>query len=915
MQKRIVTIFIGLLFGLPGVSHSQIGVMPVPQIDTADIEVSVEILPAAGQQPTEYIYRYTVTNPITSADGLYKFSIDISSNSTTLGGLLPTLRTVPVRGGLATQPIAEEEQAFFPFLNGYEGRGIVPIGLECPPGWNGGLRRNATAVCYASADTPRIAPGESLSGFAVHSRLPPMLREVDTTAFWTVVVNDLEDDIEDIDREAAYQVLVGLRRPQMTIGPTFNFPREREHYIVFARDLFEMIDLGWIPNAQLAEEVSTIVQDAGDLFRTGQGSAAKLRLDDLVTAVDNAAAGDILPTAADSLTVSVSSIQEFGSNTFPSGGLDTQISFSPRTASLFLGSTFELEAFAFRLDNSNFRTGVIEVPDTTTTVFFGCDDSAPVDPGVDPCPNVPQGPSPQGLNPVPVDSNGIAIFSYVGTRPGQDNIRICIDSFCEGVLGRLKVNWTSDVDLVIQAFSPPLILAESGDLITFSDRTANLGGGSSAPSVTAYYLSDDEQVDPATAIFVGDRDVPALQPGEVSEIVGEQFELPAGIAMQPQFLIACADDEFEIEESNELNNCSNVPIEGYEFFAKPVADFDDLFAVTVNDVAVIEGDTGTADAILEFQLNQPNPDADISFDYSIVDGSAMVADNDYIGSDGNITFPAGTGGPDSRQISITVIGDTAIENDETVAVEITPLSGDATYRTLIATVTIVNDDSSSNSAPVANDQSVETNKNVPIPVVLTATDADDDVLTYQIVNPPSEGSLTGTAPDLTYTPDSDFVGQDAFTFKANDGAADSNTASVNIVVVDTDCTIRLDELVARDGSGQLEYTGSDQGKQGTGLRLTSMGRLLDQAAHPVFSVWRIRNTATFPQTVLLDAYNDPYEVFLDVPARTELFFASPISTGPATHRLFLGSTQVDVKAAGNQTFVNETEVQDPLCTP
>ena len=55
-------------------------------------------------------------------------------------------------------------------------------------------------------------------------------------------------------------------------------------------------------------------------------------------------------------------------------------------------------------------------------------------------------------------------------------------------------------------------------------------------------------------------------------------------------------------------------------------------------------------------------------------------------------------------------------------------------------------------------------------------------LTFSIVSVPSGGILTGTGPNITYTPDKDFFGDDSFTFKVDDGYADSNVATVNITV-------------------------------------------------------------------------------------------------------------------------------------
>jgi len=55
-------------------------------------------------------------------------------------------------------------------------------------------------------------------------------------------------------------------------------------------------------------------------------------------------------------------------------------------------------------------------------------------------------------------------------------------------------------------------------------------------------------------------------------------------------------------------------------------------------------------------------------------------------------------------------------------------------------------------------------------------------LTFSIVSDPSNGTLSGTLPDVTYTPDNNFFGDDSFTFKVNDGYVDSNVATVDIEV-------------------------------------------------------------------------------------------------------------------------------------
>ncbi|MDA2924968.1 Ig-like domain-containing protein, partial [Acidobacteria bacterium AH-259-L09] len=87
-----------------------------------------------------------------------------------------------------------------------------------------------------------------------------------------------------------------------------------------------------------------------------------------------------------------------------------------------------------------------------------------------------------------------------------------------------------------------------------------------------------------------------------------------------------------------------------------------------------------------------------------------------------------------------------------------------------------------NQPPVANSQSVMTLEDTPVNIVLTGSDADGNPLTFAVVSNPTNGTLTGTAPNLTYTPDPDFFGPDSFTFTVNDGTVDSAPASVSITV-------------------------------------------------------------------------------------------------------------------------------------
>ncbi|MCI0673754.1 MAG: Ig-like domain-containing protein, partial [Myxococcaceae bacterium] len=84
--------------------------------------------------------------------------------------------------------------------------------------------------------------------------------------------------------------------------------------------------------------------------------------------------------------------------------------------------------------------------------------------------------------------------------------------------------------------------------------------------------------------------------------------------------------------------------------------------------------------------------------------------------------------------------------------------------------------------PVASPQVVQTHQGAAVAILLTGTDPDGDALTFSVVGPPSNGTLSGTAPGLLYAPSEGFAGVDSFTFKVNDGSADSAAATVHVVV-------------------------------------------------------------------------------------------------------------------------------------
>jgi subtilisin len=93
-----------------------------------------------------------------------------------------------------------------------------------------------------------------------------------------------------------------------------------------------------------------------------------------------------------------------------------------------------------------------------------------------------------------------------------------------------------------------------------------------------------------------------------------------------------------------------------------------------------------------------------------------------------------------------------------------------------------------NAAPVANDDTGSTQKDISVTtnVLANDTDADGDPLTVTNLTQPSHGTVVLNADQtVTYTPAAGYTGADAYTYTANDGTVDGNVATVTISVADT----------------------------------------------------------------------------------------------------------------------------------
>ena len=154
--------------------------------------------------------------------------------------------------------------------------------------------------------------------------------------------------------------------------------------------------------------------------------------------------------------------------------------------------------------------------------------------------------------------------------------------------------------------------------------------------------------------------------GETSALVSVRTEADALIEADESVLV----DFFNIEGAAFANGQDRTVVQSV------ILDDDgtgNTRSVLVGDAILVEGDSGSTDAVFEIRLSQPSDQA-ISFDYTTIEGSA-TSNGDFEGSnsasDGAVVFLPGQ---TVASIAIPVSGDNASEASESFQLLLTTLS-------------------------------------------------------------------------------------------------------------------------------------------------------------------------------------------------------------------------------------------------
>ncbi|WP_446392245.1 Calx-beta domain-containing protein [Coleofasciculus sp. B1-GNL1-01] len=245
-----------------------------------------------------------------------------------------------------------------------------------------------------------------------------------------------------------------------------------------------------------------------------------------------------------------------------------------------------------------------------------------------------------------------------GYSTGGYNIKIGVGDYTE-IPGTHTVTLNpgetqAKVDFRNRLVVPPEItvddvtLTEGDNGSQYANFTVNLSDAYSEVVSVDYHTSDESAI--AGEDYIATNGILTFDPGETTKTVNVEIS---------------GDTKIETDESLVLNlsNAINGAIADNQ--GTVTIENNDLPSLSIENISLTEGDSGITNAEFTVNLSQAFHET-VTVDYTTADNSATVK-RDYTAINGTLTFAPGQ---TSQTINVDVIGDTAFEDDETFALNL-----------------------------------------------------------------------------------------------------------------------------------------------------------------------------------------------------------------------------------------------------
>ncbi|MBD2072959.1 DUF4347 domain-containing protein [Phormidium sp. FACHB-592] len=307
----------------------------------------------------------------------------------------------------------------------------------------------------------------------------------------------------------------------------------------------------------------------------------------------------------------------------------------------------------------------------------------------------------------------------------------------------------NDDSIPVANITPTLTQAEGNSGATAYGFTVTLSN-SSFEAININYTTQDGTATVADGDYTAATGTLSFAPGEYSKTITVN---------------ATGDTKFEPDETFQLSLTGAATISGAVNLGSTstasgtITNDDSQPTISIGNVSQTEGNSGTSAYSFTVSLSNASTQT-VAVNYTTADGTATVADSDYVAVTGTLSFAPGE---TSKTITVLVNGDTKFEADQSFSVALsnasngTLASNGGSLGNNIGTGTIVNDD----TRPTISINSVsQTEGNIgttPYAFTASLSHASDETVTINYATANGTATLadndyTATSGTLTFAP-------------------------------------------------------------------------------------------------------------------------------------------------------------------
>jgi Bacterial Ig domain/RTX calcium-binding nonapeptide repeat (4 copies) len=322
-----------------------------------------------------------------------------------------------------------------------------------------------------------------------------------------------------------------------------------------------------------------------------------------------------------------------------------------------------------------------------------------------------------------------------------------------------------------------------------------------------------------------------------------------------------------------------------------------IASIPANKAQDADGNGNTAstsdDNTVTFIANIPpdaNEDSATTNEDNSVTINVLANDADPDGDNltvGSVTQPTNGSAALNADNTVTYTPNSDFNGKDTFTYTISDANGETTTGKVTVTVNSVND------APVANADSATTDEDTATAIAVLAndTDVEGESLSVSSFTQPAHGTVTKNADGtLKYAPEGNYNGSDSFTYKANDGTADSGVATVSISVT------AVNDAPTIDVVGGSQSTCLSNTRARTTLKLTDVD---SSTTNLTLSATSSSNTSLLPKNNVTFAASTDTTRTATITTLSGRTGSSRVTITVREDGQSVGSVPVTVKVGGN----------------